>query len=28
LAWKDALGEDHLRKICSENAERFLRLNP
>ena len=27
LGWRDALGDDHLRRICSENAERFLRLD-
>ena len=27
VAWREELGDDHLRKICSENAERFLRLD-
>jgi predicted TIM-barrel fold metal-dependent hydrolase len=27
LAWRDELGDDHLRRICSENAARFLRLD-
>jgi predicted TIM-barrel fold metal-dependent hydrolase len=27
LGWREALGDDHLRRIASENAERFLRLD-
>ncbi len=27
LGWREALGDDHFRKVCSENAERFLRLD-
>jgi predicted TIM-barrel fold metal-dependent hydrolase len=27
LGWREALGDDHLRRIASENAARFLRLD-
>jgi len=27
LGWREALGDDHLRKLCSENAERFFRFD-
>ncbi len=27
VGWRTELGDDHLRRLCSENAERFLRLD-
>ena len=27
LGWRSELGDEQLRKLCSENAEQFLRLD-